>query len=217
MFLQGKSPVSPILTGSKREASRLGELELATLKKARNDWSCSLCQVSTTSEKTLEEHLKGRKHKSREKLLVTESVARNGGDLRDTIEWEEKLQQVGITKAGMVTMSPFRCDLCNVICNSEVVLDEHLRGKKHVARVPKLVGGSAVTVPDITTGMKEVQKSEEEVMKAENVELKEIFDSKERLKLGSVPAAETKEVPVIEKAEVVDHLEEEALKHTSTG
>ena len=31
------------------------------------DWSCALCQVSTTSKRDLDEHLHGKKHKARKK------------------------------------------------------------------------------------------------------------------------------------------------------
>ncbi|GLT85345.1 hypothetical protein SLE2022_035360 [Rubroshorea leprosula] len=37
-------------------------------KKPKEEWSCALCQVSATSEKGLNEHLRGRKHKAKEGL-----------------------------------------------------------------------------------------------------------------------------------------------------
>ncbi|KAJ7965884.1 HVA22-like protein [Quillaja saponaria] len=48
-------------------------------KEVQKEWSCALCQISTTSERCLEIHLQGKKHKSREKelkveLLVTKST-----------------------------------------------------------------------------------------------------------------------------------------------
>ncbi|XP_054805664.1 uncharacterized protein LOC129308529 isoform X1 [Prosopis cineraria] len=35
-------------------------------KKSKDDWSCALCSVSVTSEKALNEHRQGKKHKARE-------------------------------------------------------------------------------------------------------------------------------------------------------
>ena len=39
------------------------------LQTAVRDWSCALCQVSTTSEAGLNQHLKGKKHKAKQESL----------------------------------------------------------------------------------------------------------------------------------------------------
>jgi len=45
---------------------------LTSKKLVQKEWSCALCQVSTTSENCLREHLKGKKHKDKEKELRVE-------------------------------------------------------------------------------------------------------------------------------------------------
>nr|GLL20146.1 uncharacterized protein LOC109173015 isoform X3 [Ipomoea trifida] len=48
-------------------------------KKIKYGWDCALCQVSVTSERDLNAHLKGRKHKSMERNLNAQG---NGKNLR---------------------------------------------------------------------------------------------------------------------------------------
>ncbi|KAH9654361.1 c2h2-type domain-containing protein [Citrus sinensis] len=63
----------PNLCGSKRKASTPPaasvELPLMSSKKTK-EWSCALCQVSATSERGLDEHLQGKKHKAKEAGLL---------------------------------------------------------------------------------------------------------------------------------------------------
>ncbi|PON99374.1 Zinc finger, double-stranded RNA binding [Trema orientale] len=46
-------------------------------KKPQEEWSCALCQVTATSEKGLNQHLRGRKHKAREAGLVSQKVGKS--------------------------------------------------------------------------------------------------------------------------------------------
>ncbi|KAK3189740.1 hypothetical protein Dsin_029301 [Dipteronia sinensis] len=64
----------PNICGVKRKAeippAAPGELPFTNMKKkAKEEWSCALCEVSATSERGLNEHLQGRKHKSKEARL----------------------------------------------------------------------------------------------------------------------------------------------------
>ncbi|KAL2502454.1 uncharacterized protein Fot_36302 [Forsythia ovata] len=46
-------------------------------KKAKEEWSCALCQVSTTSEQALKDHVQGKKHKSKEAALRAQRAGKN--------------------------------------------------------------------------------------------------------------------------------------------
>ncbi|KAL5547523.1 hypothetical protein UlMin_002754 [Ulmus minor] len=46
-------------------------------KKPKEDWSCALCQVTATSERVLNQHLKGKKHKAKEARLVSQRLGKN--------------------------------------------------------------------------------------------------------------------------------------------
>lgn len=56
-------PVAPPSVGSK--------------KKRKEEWSCALCQVTATSEQGLNEHLRGKKHKSKEAGLGAQKAGKN--------------------------------------------------------------------------------------------------------------------------------------------
>ncbi|GLT43683.1 hypothetical protein SLA2020_176170 [Shorea laevis] len=69
----------PNLAGKKRKMppeSGVHTLPLASSKKPKEEWSCALCQVSATSEKGLNEHLQGRKHKAKEEELRAQRMAK---------------------------------------------------------------------------------------------------------------------------------------------
>jgi len=53
----------------KTESSHTG---LTIIKLVQKEWSCALCQISTTSENCLRAHLNGKKHKDKEKELRVE-------------------------------------------------------------------------------------------------------------------------------------------------
>ncbi|OAY51114.1 uncharacterized protein LOC110616199 [Manihot esculenta] len=46
-------------------------------KKVQREWSCSLCLVSTTNEKCLNKHLRGKKHKAKKEEVRAEEMASN--------------------------------------------------------------------------------------------------------------------------------------------
>ncbi|KAK4338563.1 hypothetical protein RND71_043050 [Anisodus tanguticus] len=49
----------------------------ASKKNCKEDWSCALCQVSATSERGLNDHLQGKKHKSKEAALRAQRNGKN--------------------------------------------------------------------------------------------------------------------------------------------
>ncbi|KAH6817441.1 hypothetical protein C2S51_001044, partial [Perilla frutescens var. frutescens] len=66
------------ITGAKRaghasESQSDGNLK----KKVKEEWSCALCQVSPTSERGLNEHLEGKKHKMKEAELRAREAGKN--------------------------------------------------------------------------------------------------------------------------------------------
>ncbi|MCL7036304.1 hypothetical protein MKW94_022423 [Papaver nudicaule] len=67
-------PADPSVTGIKRKITAIGvggfALSNSKKKKAQKEWSCALCKVSATTEKGLDAHLQGRKHKAKERGLM---------------------------------------------------------------------------------------------------------------------------------------------------
>ncbi|KAK9275943.1 hypothetical protein L1049_023218 [Liquidambar formosana] len=73
----------PNLSGTKRKAvtpPAVGASEhhsVASKKKPKEEWSCALCQVTATSERGLNEHLQGKKHKAKEAGLISQKTGKN--------------------------------------------------------------------------------------------------------------------------------------------
>lgn len=89
----------------------------SAVKKSRIEWSCDLCQVITTSQQTLEGHLKGKKHKNKVASLNTNKIPEDESANDD----EGKKNK-------------FWCQVCRVRTNSEATLKRHCNGKKHQAK-----------------------------------------------------------------------------------
>ncbi|KAF3958014.1 hypothetical protein CMV_017027 [Castanea mollissima] len=74
---------TPNVSGAKRKAetaSAGGTSELPPFglkKRPKEEWSCAICQVSVSSERALNEHLQGRKHKAKEAGLRAQRTGRS--------------------------------------------------------------------------------------------------------------------------------------------
>eukprot|EP00262_Sarcandra_glabra_P013399 TRINITY_DN370_c0_g3_i1.p1 TRINITY_DN370_c0_g3~~TRINITY_DN370_c0_g3_i1.p1 ORF type:complete len:424 (+),score=63.07 TRINITY_DN370_c0_g3_i1:111-1274(+) len=148
----GKSP-KPNLVGLKRKASDATTAVnenpwLVGPKKVAKEWNCALCQVSTTSEEGLNDHLQGKKHKSKEQLRANKTIAKT--KVKQTKKQDEKKQLVGAiakqvaakhkTEGVKKRKFAFWCIHCKVGCHSGTVMAAHCRGKKHKAQVQRLEG-----------------------------------------------------------------------------
>lgn len=199
----------PNLCGAKRKAvtpaaEGVGELPFAGIKKKpKEEWSCALCQVSATSERGLNEHLQGRRHKAKEAGLRAQKMARNPNKAslpkettktakvtiptaglemeakiedeslqlnksdnfsnkkienkeergnRNDVQLEQKNQQLEDLNKSMaeavqtkertpeIKMKKkfkFWCEMCQIGAYSEMVMEAHKKGKKHLARLQK--------------------------------------------------------------------------------
>ena len=227
----------PNLCGAKRKAvtpaaESVGELPFAGIKKKpKEEWSCALCQVSATSERGLNEHLQGRRHKAKEAGLRAQKMARNPNKAslpkettktakvtiptaglemeakiedeslqlnksdnfsnkkienkeergnRNDVQLEQKNQQLEDLNKSMaeavqtkertpeIKMKKkfkFWCEMCQIGAYSEMVMEAHKKGKKHLARLQKSShNGEAVQADkkakDSEVAVKETEDSE---------------------------------------------------------
>ncbi|KAK7368860.1 hypothetical protein VNO80_10892 [Phaseolus coccineus] len=120
-------------------------------KEVQKEWTCALCQVTTTSEKTLNEHLKGSKHRAKENDMkakiqpVSQKLKSNHSkeemkqkninhELNSKTKNGEKLQK----KPAGTNISELKCEVCNLKCPNEMALASHRYGKKHLAKIASL-------------------------------------------------------------------------------
>ena len=203
---------TPNISGAKRKAETASAGDTSELppfglkKRPKEEWSCAICQVSALSERALNEHLQGRKHKAKEAGLRAQRTGRStsstpstkkatmhskltespdfgtsgqeakvegkslkqnetGGDSGQKMEMtgclKSKNQRVTLpenqtaedsektnsTKAEQGSaktegfernkMFKFWCEMCQKGAYSRVVMETHIKGKKHRARLQK--------------------------------------------------------------------------------
>ncbi|KAK7319503.1 hypothetical protein RJT34_04224 [Clitoria ternatea] len=131
-----------------------GELpQSSTHREVQKEWTCALCQVKTCSEKTLDEHLHGKKHRNAYEALKAKNlkIDQSKGELKQKniinepnskakkVEGTEKNSMKGIPKKPF-GMNPFevRCEVCNIYCPGQVAMIAHLKGKKHLDNIKNL-------------------------------------------------------------------------------
>lgn len=81
-------------------------------------------------------------------LQHPDNIKKSGGEVSDSNTLKRKLKgkaaddidtkRQRLLKAGTAVTEVKVCTLCNAVCNSQIVFDSHLSGKKHVAQLKKL-------------------------------------------------------------------------------
>lgn len=128
-------------------------------KKLTKEWSCDLCQISATSEQGLEDHMKGKKHKSKQAGqkagmigLCSKKINRplNPSQVVKSNETGVENNEIDIImekgcKGGDTKMPKkkkikfkFYCKMCEVGAFCEEVMANHKKGKKHLFRLHQL-------------------------------------------------------------------------------
>ncbi|KAL1215090.1 UBP1-associated proteins 1C [Cardamine amara subsp. amara] len=90
---------------------------------------CTVCQISCTSKDAYSNHTYGKKHRSNVELQSRKSENMSREPVEDKQKRKKKKASEGRTKSN----ADYACRLCNVVCQSQVVFDSHLRGQKHAA------------------------------------------------------------------------------------
>ncbi|PIN17629.1 hypothetical protein CDL12_09696 [Handroanthus impetiginosus] len=129
-----RSPVTPPSKGDVNESPSNGTLK----KKAKVEWSCGLCQAHGNNERSLNQHIQGKKHKAKEAEDISGSERSavtppsrgdvNGSPSDGTLKKKAKVE--------------WSCSLCQAHGNNERSLNKHLEGKKHKAKEAKNISGS---------------------------------------------------------------------------
>lgn len=127
---------------------------------------CELCRVDCTSKEILETHKNGKRHqKNLQRLQETEKEEKpkmnyeatkaDPDDERDRVVKRKAKggggrggkRQRPTGPATPKVVIPLMCDLCNVKCDTQQVLDRHVAGKKHIAKLKRFQGHQAMYGP----------------------------------------------------------------------
>lgn len=137
--------------------------EIPSDKQVQKEWTCAMCQVTTSSEITLNSHLLGRRHREAYDELMKAKNQPSKAKVYiapvDRVKHSDLLQKERQKHASAGTTSPqasqrkqqqpskgqpkksslpFRCSICNIGCGRSEDLNSHLWGKKHLARIQEL-------------------------------------------------------------------------------
>ncbi|WOK98269.1 hypothetical protein Cni_G06979 [Canna indica] len=138
-------PSNDKVSGNKRK----GTSTVGKSKKAQ-DWSCAICQVNATSESSLNIHLQGKKHakaaalaskkaricpNSKSNLRPEVAAASKVGGEPNNMRRTVKIQVDGKLHEVLRNGDLFWCELCDVHCNTTIMIVTHLNGKKHIANL----------------------------------------------------------------------------------
>lgn len=72
-------------------------------KKLTKEWTCALCRISATSELGLEDHLKGKKHKSKQAGQKTGMIGLCSKKFNDTPNSSQVVESVELEKSQQIT------------------------------------------------------------------------------------------------------------------
>ncbi|KAH9704183.1 hypothetical protein KPL70_011358 [Citrus sinensis] len=130
-------------TNQNAAAPPAGSGELPSTNSTKTEqWSCALCQVSATTQRGLDEHLQGRKHKAKVAgLLRDKKMCNNSTSSTSKISTESR-DGVGQELKTKVQEEPVKANKTVVGLNQKVEggLDEHPQGKKQKAKEEELLG-----------------------------------------------------------------------------
>ncbi|CAL9103942.1 unnamed protein product [Musa textilis] len=106
---------------------------------------CTLCDVVCNSDKVFASHLAGEKHiiKAQGRLsnspsMVSLNNAKPGNSTNETNFPACTSSMTSGSHAAPWMVQPLYCEICNISCNSEDVLNKHKMGKKHKKNLEKL-------------------------------------------------------------------------------
>ncbi|KAL7206104.1 hypothetical protein ACSBR2_018919 [Camellia fascicularis] len=143
------------------------DVERPALENVQKEWTCAVCQVTTSCEANLMSHLYGRKHRATcAELQASKQANKNKGCSSSTVNQEQpkkpnnqnkskkqedkvqvnqtseqyKQKEVkNTTGYGVNNNSQLWCIICNVKCHSEVDVASHLKGKRHLSQVQQML------------------------------------------------------------------------------
>ncbi|XP_052192930.1 uncharacterized protein LOC127801664 isoform X4 [Diospyros lotus] len=114
--------------------------ELASSEKVQREWTCAVCQFTTSSEQNLSSHLRGMKHKAKCEEV---EASKNKRGSSSTSGWEHKKANSGDNPSPSKPKQNIHelwCGICNVSCTSQIDLESHLRGRRHLLQFQETLG-----------------------------------------------------------------------------
>ncbi|XP_043814366.1 uncharacterized protein LOC110619219 isoform X5 [Manihot esculenta] len=105
----------------------------------QKEWTCAVCQVTTTSEADLISHLHGRRHESAcEKLKAYNQTSKRKVSSASAMENANAAESRGNSPDTKQTHKPWTCATCHVTTTNKADLVSHFQGLRHEDALEKL-------------------------------------------------------------------------------
>uniref|UniRef100_A0A2N9F3C8 C2H2-type domain-containing protein n=1 Tax=Fagus sylvatica TaxID=28930 RepID=A0A2N9F3C8_FAGSY len=127
---------------------------ILVVRKERMEWSCNLCQVKTTSQQGLEDHLNGKKHKAKKAFLNASKTLKEEEESNDDEEEQHKAKAAFLISSK--TLEQEESDDGEEKKGKAALLNGHRNGKKHMNLLRKK-GGSIIAISTRPEDVQEVE------------------------------------------------------------
>ncbi|KAF8089558.1 hypothetical protein N665_0502s0024 [Sinapis alba] len=94
---------------------------------------CNVCQIICASKDAYAKHTYGKRHRKNLELQTgkSENMSRGPVVLPTEVLEKQKNRKKNASEGRTKPKGHFPCHLCNVVCQSQVVFESHLKGQKH--------------------------------------------------------------------------------------
>lgn len=122
-----------------------GLLDVPPSTKIQKEWTCPICQVTTTSEAVFISHLQGRRHAAASEKLKANQMLQNKNSPASVERSAPKEMAAAVVadrdfpiKLPSENVEEWNCPICQVKTSSQTVFISHLQGMRHDAASKKL-------------------------------------------------------------------------------
>lgn len=122
-----------------------GLLDVPPSTKIQKEWTCPICQVTTTSEAVFISHLQGRRHAAASEKLKANQMLQNKNSPASVERSAPKEMAAAVVadrdlpiKLPSENVEEWNCPICQVKTTSQTVFISHLLGMRHDAASKKL-------------------------------------------------------------------------------
>ncbi|KAJ6302699.1 hypothetical protein OIU77_016729 [Salix suchowensis] len=139
--LKLEQPKLPVRLKDSNTVETTEEKEVAsTMQEVQKIWTCAICQVTAQSEKVLNSHLQGNRHKSAcEQLKVknrTPKVEVSSASVGKKSNGTTETARIGVRDHTGISspqngQKAWTCVICQSTLKSQIDINSHLQGKQH--------------------------------------------------------------------------------------
>ncbi|XP_057989534.1 uncharacterized protein LOC110651816 [Hevea brasiliensis] len=142
--------------------------DVPSSKNIQKEWTCPICQITTTSEIVFISHLQGRRHEAASEKLKANQMLQNKNSPA-SVERSAPKEMAATVVAGRdlpiklpsENIEEWNCPICQVKTSSQTVFISHLQGMRHEAASKKLKSKNQILESNTSPASVETTASKE--------------------------------------------------------